>query len=378
MRRGGRVRLQLQGYGAEKVLNMLWKKGVTLHRVKRSRVRGVEVEVEEKAQQAVEEAARAKGFRVTVVRCGWRKRLADGLKKRWGLVLGFCLGLGLCVGSLQFVWQVKVENAGVYAGEVRLFLEEEGLRPGMRRQNVSPLAVQEKLQWRLPEVKWVWVKMQGVTLQIRLENGEPGRQQAGRGHVVAACDGILERLTVFSGTAVCKAGDAVKKGQVLIRGEETGPDGEMAAVQAGGQAMAYVQLQSSVRISTRELLTSPTGRTAARWVYCTPFGKVTFRQEPDFLLADRVVETLPLPGCWLPITLVRETFVECSGQWRERNSAQVAEEGQKAAEEALIRAWPETLNIDKSVKFSMIERGTVEVTASAVLLTDIAQYGDTP
>lgn len=379
MKHHGRVRLRLLGLGAEKLINTLWEKGVEVHGLRRIKKRGVELEAAEKHRRVIEAVAAEKGFQVTVLNAGWREKIKCTLKKRGALVAGLVLGAVLCAVSLKYVWCIRVEEAGKYRGEVALFLAEKGLRPGLPMAEVDTNALQEELMWRLPMVKWVWVKKEGVALVIRLEEGTAaGQVQGNAGDIIAGQDGVLVRLTVFAGTPVCKAGDAVRQGQVLIRGEEEGPDGTMIPVQARGQAVANVQVQKSVRLPTRELVSVPTGRTAERILYQTPFGTYTFEKEPDFLMADRLYTALPVPGVWLPVTVIRESFLECSGEWTERNPEEVMAEGQKAAEEGLIRTWPEGQNVDKSVKFSMIERGTVEVTASAVLTMDIAQFGTTP
>lgn len=375
----GFVRLRLEGLGAEKLVNTLWEKGIFVQGLGRSKKRGIELEAAEKDRQIIVKTAEEKGFQVTVLKAGWKQKLWETLQKRWGLAVGLMLGAALCIAAMQFVWQVEILQAGKYEGEVRLFLAEKGIHPGMLQKDVDAVQLQEELLWRLPRVKWVWVKKEGMVLSIRLEEGVAAEGADNTpGPVVAGQDGILERLTVFSGTPVVKAGDSVKKGQVLILGESEGPDGEKVPVPARGEAVALVQVQSSVRMSTRELITEPTGRQAERWLFQTPLGVYTFQEEPSFLLADRLYERYPLPGVWLPVTVIRETFVECSGEWTERNTEEVWREGQRAAEDALIRAWPAAQNVDKSVKFSMIERGTVEVTAFAVLSMDIAQNGVTP
>lgn len=375
----GFVRLRLEGLGAEKLMNALWEKGIGVQGLRRSKNRGVELEAAEKDRQTIVRLAEEKGFQVKVLNLGWKQKLWEVLCRRWGLVAGILLGAALCIGAMEFVWQVEILQAGSYAGEVRLFLAEKGIRPGILQKDVDAEGLQEELMFRLPRVKWVWVKKEGAVLSIRLEEGVAAqRQEDAPGPVVAVQDGILERLTVFSGTPVCKAGDSVKKGQVLILGEETGPDGEKVPVRARGEAVALVQVQSSVRLPTREMIAVPTGRQAERWLFQTPFGVYTYTEEPAFLMADRQYDRYPLPGVWLPVTLIRETFVECSGEWTERKTEDIFREGQKAAEEALIRAWPAAQNVDKSVKFSMIERGNVSVTAFAVLPMDIAQNGTTP
>lgn len=378
MKKGG-VRLRLEGLGAEKLVNALWAKGMYIRQLRRSKKRGVELETDEKNQRNVEQLAQEKGFQVTVLKDGWQGKLKKALRRRWGLAVGMIVGAALCICSLQYVWNVDVQQAGKYAGEVRLFLAENGIRPGILQSRVDTARLQEALLWRLPKVKWAWVKKEGVTLVVRLEEGVAAEEETtAPGPVVAGEDGVLQRVTVFAGTPVCKAGDSVKQGQVIILGEETGPDGEKIPVRAKGEAVALVQVQKTVRLPAREMITTPTGRTESRWIFATPFGSYTFETEPDYLLADRVYESCPLPGVWLPVTLKKETFLEVSGEWAERDAQELMQEGQKAAEEALIRTWPAAQNIDKSVKFSMIERGTIEVTAFAVLPMDIAQNGLAP
>ena len=379
MREKNGVRLRLEGLGAEKLINELWKENTPLLHIGRSRKRGVEVTVDQVHFRRTEEMAREKGFQVTVLNGGWQQKIKEGLKRHWALWAGFILG-GIMAGlSLTYVWQVEIINAGKYAGEVRLFLEEKGIRPGIRQKDVNRAALQEELLWRLPDVKWAFVKMDGVKVLISLEEGVAAdKEKKNALDVVAAEDGVLERVTVFSGTAVCRAGDTVQKGQVLIRGEETGKGGEIRQVQAKGEAIARVWVREEIRMPTEEMVTHPTGKEAERILFQTPLGVYTWSEEPDFLMADREYTLLPLPGAWVPVTVVRERFLECSGEWVERDAQEVAGEAEKAAAEALVRAWPETADIDKSIKISMIERGIIEVVASAELTKDIAQYGAAP
>lgn len=379
MKERGRVRLLLEGLGAERLINELWKKQVPLARVRRSPKRGVVLESRERDWQLVAKTAGSKGFRVTVLKPGFGQRIRTGLKRRWALAAGLLLGTALSALAFSFVWAVEVENAGAYAGEVRLFLEENNIRPGIPLAGVDAARVQDGLQWRLPRVKWVWVKKEGVRLKIKLEEGVTKEQRpAASGDVVAARAGVLERLTVFAGTPVCKAGDAVEAGQVLIEGREMGRDGAWQQVQAAGEAVARVWASESVRMETRELKTAPTGRQKERILFQTPFGVYTWEEEPAYLLADREYTVYGLPGVWLPVQVVLERVTEVSGEWVARDEAEVAREAQQAAEEALVRAWPGTRDIDKFTKISMIERGIIEVTATAQWTEDIAQYGSMP
>ena len=119
MREKNGVRLRLEGLGAEKLINELWKENTPLLHIGRSRKRGVEVTVDQAHFHRTEEMAREKGFQVTVLNGGWQQKIKEGLKRHWALWAGLILG-GIMAGlSLTYVWQVEIINAGKYAGEVK-------------------------------------------------------------------------------------------------------------------------------------------------------------------------------------------------------------------------------------------------------------------
>ena len=74
---------------------------------------------------------------------------------RWGLPVGAVLGAVLTAFSLRFLWQVQIGNAGAYGADVRAFLEEKGIRPGILRSQVDLSALREEMEWRWPAVQWV-------------------------------------------------------------------------------------------------------------------------------------------------------------------------------------------------------------------------------
>ena len=52
---------------------------------------------------------------------------------------------------------VELIDAGTYAGDVRAFLEETGVRPFIWKSRVDTAALKEALEWRYPKVAWVEV-----------------------------------------------------------------------------------------------------------------------------------------------------------------------------------------------------------------------------
>lgn len=347
------VRFRVNGLGAEKLLNEARKRGMRLNGVKRDKDRALMIRCSPQTCAVFQQLAQERGFHVEPAQPVGLLRSLKALGNRWGLLAGAALCVAALCWMMGFVWQVQVENAGAYAGEVRAYLEELGIRPGIRRHSLDLAELREKLEWRLPRVKWVQVAYAGVALRVRLEEGVPPPEveSAGAaGDVVAAEDGVLSRLTTYAGTPVAKAGDLVRAGQVLIKGEERGANGEMVPVKAQGEAMARIWVSARARVPLGETLSHPTGRQETRRVLVTPFFSWSIQDEPDYLTCDRDVEEMVVGGAWLPLSLRRETYWEVALEETRRDEESVKQEAARAALRMLGEITAEQNVIDKFVE----------------------------
>lgn len=374
----GQVQFRVRGLSAEKLLNAARQQGISFSRVKREKSRSLLMRCSEKDYEAFRPLAQEKGFEISEAQPVGFLRLEKRLAKRIGLWAGALIVLGLLIWALGYVWEVRVENAGAYLGEVRTFLDELGVRPGIRRSGVNLSDLRGKLEWRLPTVKWVRTEWQGVSLVVRLEEGVPPPEIAsneGTGDVVAASDGLIQRITTYAGTPAVKEGDFVKAGQILIRGEERGKDSTAHPVRARGEVIARQWVSVTTRVPMTETVSEPTGRQTVLRAVETPFFVWQREDDPNYLTCDRNRGILPLGGAWLPVWLVRESFNEVSLHPQSRDVDEAKREGAQAVIFALNQALNNEETVDKWMKFDMIEGDTITVTATAEILRDIGRRG---
>lgn len=374
----GQVQFRVRGLSAEKLLNAARQQGISFSRVKREKSRSLLLRCSEKDYEAFRPLAQEKGFEISEAQPVGFLRLEKRLAKRIGLWAGALIVLGLLIWALGYVWEVRVENAGAYLGEVRTFLDELGVRPGIRRSGVNLSDLRGKLEWRLPTVKWVRTEWQGVSLVVRLEEGVPPPEIAsneGTGDVVAASDGLIQRITTYAGTPAVKEGDFVKAGQILIRGEERGKDSTAHPVRARGEVIARQWVSVTTRVPMTETVSEPTGRQTVLRAVETPFFVWQREDDPNYLTCDRNRGILPLGGAWLPVWLVRESFNEVSLHPQSRDVDEAKREGAQAVIFALNQALNNEETVDKWMKFDMIEGDTITVTATAEILRDIGRRG---
>lgn len=366
-----------EGLRMEKLMNEAARKGLTFYSAERTQDRRMRLTCGIRTYRAFAKLACGKGYTVTEPRPIGMLGAAMRFFRRRGLMPGILLGLTLLFIATRFVWTIQIENFGMYKGEIGLFLQENGLFPGIPRSSIDLSALCEKLEWRLPAVQWVRAEMNGMTLRIRLEQGTPPPDIQDRGEpgdVVAAEDGILLRLTVFAGTAVCKSGDPVRKGQILIKGEETDASGNVHPVKARGEAVARVFRSAKAQSGLYQTQTIPTGRRTERRVLAAPLLAFSAQEEPAYLTWDEERSEIPVGGAFFPIWLRREIRMEAALENVPRSEDEARQEASEMAFFALEKLENSNDFIDKWVDYSMIDGGVVVATATAELRRDIARY----
>ena len=145
-----------------------------------------------------------------------------GYSKRPVLIFGLLLCIALTLFIPSRVLFVKVE--GNVAVPTQLIIENaqmHGVFFGASRRNLRSEQIKNALLSDIPQLQWVGVNTSGCTAIISVRERTINEKQQNLisvSSIVAQRDGIIRDLTVVSGNALCKVGQAVKEGQVLVSG----------------------------------------------------------------------------------------------------------------------------------------------------------------
>ena len=372
------LRFLLRGPGSEKVLNALKKADVPLRRITRNADRSVTFLCLKCHQSQLQTAAEQFSCTLSSLTPPPFSRLLLALHQRKWFCLGFFLAGAIIFYAMQHVWQVRIVNAGPYEGDIRACLEAQEIIPGIMKRDVPLDTIESMLTYRYPELFRIRADISGVVLRILVIPGikTPEIETAGpTGDVVASQDGIVESIITFAGTPAVKAGDFVRKGDVLIRGEEQQLGGSTHPVRARGQVSARVYIERNVRISASETETIPTGSTFSRTVLYTPLGAFTFYPSPAYENADVSSTHMPIGGTWLPLFAARETYEEVTLSSVPRDEASLRLECQKALANLLDSALQSgDVVVDKWVDYSMIEMESYAAVCVAQIRRDIGRF----
>jgi len=362
------------GLNLERFLNLLFKEEIPLPEVRRTDCRTLQCRCHAADLSRIKAIADQKGWRIQNVRPCGLSAAAAFFKKRPGIPIGAVLALMLVFTLSGFIWRIDLHNAGPYEADLAAYLAQNGLRPGIRRSAIDVQALERDLLYRYPQLSWMHVYVSNVTLVVDVSQGVPlpEAEETQPSHLYAMRDGVVDSIRVFAGTAAVKPGDTVRMGQLLIRGEERGSDGETIPVSASGVVMARCWHSETVSVPLWEIHSTETGRETLQTRIYTPWFSIPpVPENAEYLASNLYVEEMPVAGCFFPVKYQRIIQRETALEYRLRDPETVRAEALLAAQERLKNALYGNEIIDKWTDYCMIEDESVSAKVTAEWLTDI-------
>lgn len=353
------IAFAVEGLNIERFVRYAGERGVRLRQLRRRAPRRLTALVAEAELPALQQLALEGGWQLTV---GGRRGLGaalEWLRARWLLAAAAAMAAISLLAASRFMWRVEILDAGTYDADVRAALAEMGITAPMLRSQVDIGELRAALEWRYPRIAWFECGWRGTTLVVRAVEGVMPRRDGepdGACDVVAARDGVVCSVVTKAGTPMVEAGDIVREGQVLIKGEERTADGAVRAVAARGSVIARVWEGASVRMPATETVTVYTGNTETVWTIRSPWFDLWTMEPCAYDQYDTAVTEMALGGFLIPLTLHVETRMEADCTTRMRDPDELEEDAYAAAlhklhekvgwEESLIDIWGNCSMID--------------------------------
>ena len=140
---------------------------------------------------------------------------------RPGMVVGLFLFLALLQLFSSRVWVIRVEgNTTVSDQAICDVLAPLGIYEGADFDNTDLTAVRLTALQQLPQLTWLAVNQNGsiLTVEVKERTESAPLTDDTPANLVAACDGVVLHVDTAVGQAMVKAGDAVRRGDLLISG----------------------------------------------------------------------------------------------------------------------------------------------------------------
>lgn len=152
--------------------------------------------------------------------------LSQRMKKRKIFMAGLAGSVLFWIFMTGFVWNIEIQgNYYVTEDVFRDFLYENGVKPGIKKQEIDISALEKAIRNEYDIVTWTSVQLDGTKLMIRIKENDVAFQEnpkektaEGGYHLVAEEDGMITGIITRSGVPRVSEGMEVKKGDVLVEG----------------------------------------------------------------------------------------------------------------------------------------------------------------
>lgn len=166
-------------------------------------------------------------------------------KKRVGLLIGLMVAV-LLVGVLSsMIWTVSVEgNDQIPEEQILAVAEDLGVKMGVRRKKLDAQSIADALLREIDGLSWAALNIDASKAVIEVRESIPKPEISDTqtpANIIAAEDGILTKIEVYSGTAALPVDSAVLKGDLLISGVVKNLDNSETLKGAQGNVYAKVR-----------------------------------------------------------------------------------------------------------------------------------------
>ncbi|MGJ4851490.1 sporulation protein YqfD [Bacillota bacterium Meth-B3] len=373
-----RVTLRFRGLMLERFLSRALESGVAFETVRRQS--GREATLVTGAEGCDRLLKIAERFALDVVVL--ERRGLDALLRRMlrratlPLALALCAALALSFLSRLWIVDIRLIDGTFDDAPIHRALEAVGVTPGTRMDAIEAKRLSLNLMAEAPDFAYIGARKQGVRLLIEATRELPApdlyNPRAAR-DLVAGRDALLVSLDVMAGTAAAAPGQVVRRGQVLVRGEERDKRETTRGVCALGAALGRAWLTGVAERALVVPTLKDTGRRERASELRMPGFSLPLTRADGFAEQRVEVERLPIGGLVLPLHIVRTSFIE-----QERHEVSLDPESVKAEitktalADALSQLPSGVSPVDKWVDYSMIEGGSVRARAVVEIKLNIA------
>ena len=245
----GYVRISIMGKYPEKLVDRCARSGVRLENVQR-RGPAFIADIAMRDMKRLRKAAYSSGCRVRILEKHGLPLLGFALRRNRVFAIALMLGALAAVFATTRLWFVEIETVTVPKQDVEAALAEMGAGPGAAKAGIKPVELAHVLNAD-PRVANAKVALRGVVLTVDIaevpEQPQRAEKPAASG-IYAAEDCVIDYISVTSGRALVKKGQAVKKGDLLISGDLSGLK-EGYSVEAAGVVYGEVLREFSANAS---------------------------------------------------------------------------------------------------------------------------------
>lgn len=306
----GFLKIKVVGENSEQILNIAASNRIPLWKSKIIK-NGIESEIYISDFKKLPYIVRKTGLKIHIIKKSGLPIWLAKNRKRTGFIIGGVYLLAFLQIMSGYIWEIDiVGNHKVTDEKIITALKKIGIESGIKASALSPKIDREKLLLELDELSWASLNIEGSRLTVNVsERNNVEKQDKLPVNLKAGADGIVKKINVTVGNCIVKAGDTVKKGDILVSGIIEDENGTRF-VKSAGSIIAEITDEYTVEKSFEETITQKNGKTKTKYVLEAFTLKVPLYlgSEKNEYISTRKTVTLKLFKKNLPIKIHKKTF----------------------------------------------------------------------
>lgn len=304
--RKGIVLIEIQSLIPEKFINLMWKNNVYIKNIKKKNITTMTMEINLKDYYGIEDIAQKTGTQIKIIKRRGIVFLIIKLKRRITLVTGVVLFIGIIYYLSTFIWSIEItSDKGLPPYIIRQQLKNYGVKPGINKNKINVYKLEEELIKNNDSIMWVKIRIDGSKLSVNaVERKSPPNiiKEDEPCNLIAKKDGKVVRIYTTLGTPVVKIGEDIKKGQILVKGQQ-GQEPSSYGVAAAGYVICRTSYEDTETVNLNSIKRQRTGNKIQNY-YITIGNKKLYLKKNDnkFNNYDKIEES--------KFMLTKETYFE--------------------------------------------------------------------
>ena len=314
----GYVRITIEGYFIERLINLCMKNKILLWNSKRKKSTLLEVNISIKDFKRIVTFAKQSKCKVKIKAKKGLPFIFNKYKKRKIFFIFLCLIVVGILSLSNFVWNIEITgNTTISSEELMQTLKEEGLNIGTLKSKIDTKEIINKMRLDRNDLAWVGIELKGTNAIVKIVEADKKPDIVKEDeycNIVATKSAMIVKVNALNGTALVKEGDIVRVNTPLIGGWLEGKYTGMRYVHANGTVQGKVWYTEKQKIELKQVISSKTENVETKYsVRLNNFTINFYKTLSKFQKYDTIEKSKKIKlfsDFYLPIEIIKKTNYE--------------------------------------------------------------------
>ena len=373
----GYVRITIEGYFIERLMNLCSNKGILIWNSKRKKTTLLEANVSIKDFRQIVKIAKQAKCKVSIKQKKGLPFIFNKYRKRKIFFFSLILIIVAISSLSNFVWNIEViGNEKIDKKEIIQTLKKEGLEVGTLKNKVNTKEIINKMRLDRNDLAWIGIDIRGTNAIVKVVEADKKPdiiKEDDYCNIVATKAGIIEKVNAINGTPLVKKGDVIKEGTLVIGGWLEGKYTGTRYVHANGSVQAKVWYTQNERVELNQVISRKTENEETKYsVRINNFTINFYKTLSKFKKYDTIEQNKKIKlfsDFYLPVEIIQKNNYELI----EETITYTKEQAKQKAEEEAKKKLDEQVKVKENILNTYINYQETEEYIEAQVIYEVLE-----